>query len=284
MLAEELAQCPDDWKDYYQILRISPNADNNTITEAYHSLYHTLNVTLSDYTQETPYYAELLTDVNEAHKVLSDSATRTTYDRVFWLKYNSARVYIEEPVKYELVDIAQSITTRLSESLKGINWETIPLLSKITRPVVLGVSGAVVVVLFSGTSFAFANPEHPMAVPFKGMAITLTQATAGSVSLIAGVRETIAALELHIVSTSLQSMRMENGLKENPAITVSTNDMAHFPSPEHPLFPDYLDRRFSQFKYTVNSKGIISVDTSWAITDDLLDRIMQTIERLENNQ
>jgi hypothetical protein len=32
---------------------------------------------------------------------------------------------------------------------------------------------------------------------------------------------------------------------------VPTNDMASFPSAEHSLFPDYLDKRIIQFRYKI---------------------------------
>ena len=94
----------------------------------------------------------------------------------------------------------------------------------------------------------------------------------------------VATFERSVVSTALQSMRVEENLKEMPTVTAPTNDMAGFPSQEHPLFPNYLDRRFTQFQYTVDSKGIISVDTSWAITDAFLEKIEQTLDRLEKGE
>ena len=79
-------------------------------------------------------------------------------------------------------------------------------------------------------------------------------------------------------------MRVTEGLKVVPAVTVSTNDMACFPSLEHCLFPDYLDKRFSQFRYTVNSDGIVNVDTSGATTDALLEEIEQWLNRLKEEK
>ena len=73
-------------------------------------------------------------------------------------------------------------------------------------------------------------------------------------------------------------------MKRVPLVTVSTNDMTCFPSREHCLSPDYLDKRFGQFKYTVDSKGIVSVDTSWATTDAFLEKIKQLLDRLETRE
>lgn len=106
----------------------------------------------------------------------------------------------------------------------------------------------------------------------------------GAVELIEVVRGVGATSERKIVSTTLQSMRIQEGMKIVPAVTVPTNDMACFPSQECCLFPDYLDKRFSQFRYTVSSKGIVSVDTSWATTDDFIENIKQLIKRLEQGK
>ena len=118
----------------------------------------------------------------------------------------------------------------------------------------------------------------------KGIAITLTQASAGAISLIEDVRGVAATYERQIVSAALQAMRVEEDLKEFPPVPESTNDMMRFPSPEHRLFPGYLDKRFTQFKYTVDSKGIVSVDTSWATTDAFLEKIKQLLDRLEERE
>ena len=73
-------------------------------------------------------------------------------------------------------------------------------------------------------------------------------------------------------------------MKIVPTVTVPTNDMAWFPSQEHCLFPNYLEKRFSQFSYTVNSKGNVTVDTSWATTDGFIEHLKQLIERLERGK
>ena len=69
-----------------------------------------------------------------------------------------------------------------------------------------------------------------------------------------------------------------------PLVTMSTNNMTCFPSREYCLFPDYLDKKFSQFKYTVDSKGIVSGDTSWVTTDAFLEKIKQLLDRLEKRE
>ena len=74
-------------------------------------------------------------------------------------------------------------------------------------------------------------------------------------------------------------MRSTRGIQEairadllSPVAT-PTNDMLGFPSTENPLYPEYLDRRYSQFNYTVSAYGNVTVDTSVATTDAFLERI-----------
>jgi len=280
---EELARYPDDCKDYYKALRIGPSAESKAITAAYERLSRLYHEALSDKTKSIPLYSLMIREVNEAYQVLSDSISRTAYDHIFWLKYNVEGTEINKSAKYELVDLSQSISQEVSETGRGITWR-IPRLDKVTRRVVLGVVIVLFSILLGGTSLAFVKPEHVLAAPFRGIAITLTKASAGAISLIEDVRGIAATQERKIVSTALQSMRVEEGLKRAPLVTVSTNDMTCFPSREYCLFPDYLDKRFSQFKYTVDSKGIVSVDTSWATTDAFLEKIKQLLDRLEKRE
>jgi len=129
-------------------------------------------------------------------------------------------------------------------------------------------------IVVEGSSFTFAKPE-----PDATMARAKTSAV--PFDLIKEVREVSATYEHHIVSTALQLMRVTERVKAVPAVTVATNDMGSFPSPNHSLYPDYLAKRFSQFQYTVNDKGIISVDTVVTTTDTQLERIEKWLERLE---
>jgi len=151
------------------------------------------------------------------------------------------------------------------------------------RVILIAVISFLVIVL-GGTSFAFANPEHTVAAPFKGAAITAMKTSQGAIGLIEDVRAVVAMYERNTISGALQGMRAIEKLSEIPPVIVSTNDMANFPSSEHPLFPDYLDKRYSQFKYTTSSKGIINIDTSGATTDALLKRIRRLLNRLEGRQ
>ena len=282
-LDEELARYPDDWQDYYKILRIGPNAESSTITEAYERLSHIFSESLSDEAKGIRLYSQMKKDIDEAFQVLSDAFSRASYDYIFWLKCNANGVGIAESTKYELVSLSQSISAKLSETIRGITWK-IPLFDRVPRQAVLGAVVALLAMLLGGTSLAFAKPEHTLAAPFRGIAITLTETSAGAVGLIEDVRGIIASYERQIVSTALQELRVDESLKQIPAVKASTNDMSRFPSQEHPLFPGYLETRFSQFKYTVSDNGIVTVYTSGATTDAFLDKIKRLLNRLEEGK
>ncbi|MEK7354165.1 MAG: hypothetical protein AABZ77_06645 [Chloroflexota bacterium] len=279
-LDEELAKCSDDWKDYYEILHIGPSAEFTAISEAYELLHKRVHDGLPYVLKQMPSYVLLKDDVEEAYKVLSNPISRIEYDRVFWLRSNAANKVLEESAKREIINTSLSTRRRISKITRRIVVR-IPLLNKITRPVVIVAGAALIAVFLGGTSIAFAEPGHPLAAPFRGTAIVVTEISSRAVGLLQDIRGIAAVSERRVISTMLQSMRVEENLKEVPVVTVSTNDLAVFPSPEHALFPDYTDKRYSQFRYTVNSKGIVDVDTSWAVTDAFLDRLMQTLDRLE---
>ena len=283
---EELAQYPDDWKDYYQILRVSPSAESGTISAAYERLAHTYYEVLSDEAKKIPLYSLMIQESHEAYQVLSNPVKRTAYDRMFWLKYNIIKVETEDSDRREIVDLAQSIAHEVRDMLEGkrwVNWR-IPGWGKVTRRVVLGVVITLLAIFLGGTSLAFAKPGHALATPFRGVAITVVKTSSGAISLIEYIRGVVATHERSTVATALQTMRIEEGLEQVPPVAVSTNDMSGFPSREYSLFPDYLETRFSQFRYTVDSKGIVSVDTSWATTDAFLGKLKRLLERLEKRK
>ena len=202
------------------------------------------------------------------------------------LKYNIDKVEIGDSDRREIVDLAQSLAHEVRDMLEGgrwVNWR-IPGWGKVTRRVVLGVVITLLAIFLGGTSLAFAKPEHALATPFRGVAITVVKTSTGAISLIEYIRGIAATHERNIVSTALQSMRVDEGLEWVPQVTAPTNDMARFPSEEYHLFPDYLETGLSQFRYTVDSKGIVSVDTSWATTDAFLKKLRQLLERLEGRK
>jgi len=281
-LEEELAKYSGDWKDYYRILRISPGANSEIINEAFTRLSEVFSKKLPNETKRLPLYSLMLREINEAHQVLSDTEVRPSYDNVWWFKCNTANTNLAESAKYELVNLPQSIPSTLSDTLKELNWG-FPRISKAIRTVVIGTIIIFSSLVITGTTIVFAKPEHTLAAPFKGVAISVTKASAGAIGLIEEVRGIVAIYESKIVSTAVHSIRIDEKLERVPVVISATNDMAHFPSTEYPLFPEYLDTRYSQFRYTIDTKGIVSVDKSGTTTDAFLNRITQFISRLESN-
>ncbi len=104
-----------------------------------------------------------------------------------------------------------------------------------------------------------------------------------AIGLIDYARGIAASHERKVVSTALQSMSVDQEITQVDPLAISTNDMAEFPSRQYSLFPDYLDSRFSQFKYLIDNDGIVQVDTSRPTTDAFLDRIKQTLSKLEGD-
>ena len=171
-----------------------------------------------------------------------------------------------------------------SEEEKGAVGRRVPIWGKVTRQAVVAVAALLLLLFFSGTTLAFAQPEHALARLFKGMAITLTETGYGAVGLIENVRYIVSGYERNIVSTALQSMKVTEDLDAVPEVNVPTNDMSCFPSAECHLYPGYLDSRYSQFKYFVDNNGIVQVDVSGATTDTFLKRIKQLLYRLAEGE
>lgn len=98
----------------------------------------------------------------------------------------------------------------------------------------------------------------------------------GMLSLI----ETIAGFEEQVIQKSVQFMRIEEGLLDVPSVDIPTNDMASFPSAEHPLYPYYVARRYSRFKYTINSYGTVTVHAEGEAHQLLawIDRVLQLLQ------
>ena len=170
------------------------------------------------------------------------------------------------------------------EEEKDAVGRKVPIWGKVAPPAVLAVAVLLLLVFFSGTALAFAQPEHTLARPFKGMAITLTETGYGAVGLIENVRHIVSGYERNIVSTALQAMKVTEDLDAVPEVSVPTNDMAFFPSAECYLYPGYLDSRYSQFKYFIDNNGIVQVDVSGATTDAFLKRIKQLLYRLADGE
>lgn len=157
------------------------------------------------------------------------------------------------------------------------------LLIKNTERIILIAIISLLLIVAEGSSFTFAKPEPILKIPFQGLTVARAEASTVSSSFMEEVCAVSATYEHHVVSTALQLMRVTEGVKEIPAVTVATNDMGSFPSPEHSLYPDYLAKKFSQFKYTVNNGGIVSVDAAVTTTEAQLEEIAKWLERLEED-
>ncbi|MFC2006657.1 J domain-containing protein [Chloroflexota bacterium] len=227
--SEELTRHPDEWKDYYRILKICPRAESEAIIVAYRRLSHVLDEGLSDEEKRISLYSMKRREVNEAYQVLSDPVTRASYDRVFCLKRGAEDMGVEFSDKREIINLAQHIAQYMQE-IKTTVTLTVPGWGKVVVKTFLAAIIAIFLILFSGTSLALAKPEHTLATPFKGIAITLTKAASDAIVLIEDARGIVAMHERSIISTALQSMRSEESLKQITPVVVSTKDMACFPS------------------------------------------------------
>jgi hypothetical protein len=68
-----------NWEDYYEVLKVAPNADREIIRAAYRKFafkYHPDR-------NSAPSATDRFTAINEAHSVLSDPSRRSAYDRFF---------------------------------------------------------------------------------------------------------------------------------------------------------------------------------------------------------
>ena len=197
----------------------------------------------------------------------------------------SGRITIEEVKAEGQVVIETEFDSQQPPEEEGEVGSRTPIWGKVVQQAALAVAVLLFLVFFSGTALAFVQPEHALARPFKGMAITLTETSGyGAVGLIENVRYIVSGYERNIVSTALQSMKVTEDLDAVPEVSVPTNDIACFPSAECHLYPGYLDSRYSQFKYYVDNNGIVQVDVSGATTDAFLKRIKQLLYRLDEGE
>lgn len=129
--------------------------------------------------------------------------------------------------------------------------------------------------------FTLAQPGQDIEFSLMNSKISLGGAHASSSELIAEVQEVSALYEHYVVSTALQSMRVIDRVKRVPDVTIPTNDMTQFPSAEHSLYPDYVTKRYSQFRYTVDSDGIVDIYTAVPTTVLNLEQIEEGFKYAE---
>ena len=266
-----------DWKDYYRILAVNPDSSLREIRTRYRSLSSLYKHLAASYPNVAD-YSHRLSQVEEAFGVLSRRQERKSYDHVYQIK-----------IRDELVDAGDEFSEAIAQVAEQVRKRSKPhrnrLALKIPRKTLrigIAVIASVLIVGIAGTSVTFAYPDNAAAAPFRESAVALARTSARAIGLVEDVRAVAASHERSVISEMLQSMRVDLGLTRIPAVTVPTNDMSAFPSPEHPLYPMYLDRQFSGFKYTVDRYGIVQVDASTATTDALLHRIEEKIMSLEN--
>ena len=135
-----------------------------------------------------------------------------------------------------------------------------------------------------GTFLAMTKPASALATPFKGVATIVLEISSETTKLIDLAFTGVAEHERSTVVSMLNWMKGTRDLKEIPPVTVATNDMASFPSPEHPLFPEYVDKRFTQFKYTIDNNGVVIVDRSETMTRAIIKKIEQLLQQIEETR
>ena len=106
-----------DWKHYYQLLRISPDAAAATIASAYKRLTRVYRKLLSSKTQETQFFAARIADTEEAYRVLSSQSRRAAYDQVLREK----AIAYEAPVSDEIDRLVTLIAGQMAPG-EGKSW------------------------------------------------------------------------------------------------------------------------------------------------------------------
>lgn len=106
-----------DWKHYYQLLRISPEADEATITFAYKRLTRVYRKLLSLKTQKTEFFAGRIADTEEAYRVLSSKVRRAAYDQVL----RGKAIAYEAPVSDEIDRLVTLIAEQMAQG-EGKSW------------------------------------------------------------------------------------------------------------------------------------------------------------------
>jgi len=129
--------------------------------------------------------------------------------------------------------------------------------------------------------FTFAQPGDTVEFSLLNFKAPISEPKALSSDLLEEVQEISALYEHYVISTALQSMRVIEKVKDVPAVTLATNDMAMFPSTEHSLYPHYLTKRYSQFQYTVDCNGIVGIDTTSPTTVCHLAQLEDCLQSIE---
>ena len=135
--------------------------------------------------------------------------------------------------------------------------------------------------LLGSNHFTFAQHDNTMELTFMNSNLSAAESQALSSSLVTKAHDVSALYEHNVVSSALQAMRVLEGVKAVPAVNLATNDMAIFPSPEHSLYPHYLAKRYSQFKYTVDVDGIVGIEAASPATVLDIEQIEGCLKYIE---
>ncbi len=268
-----------DWKDYYKILGIPPGSTSLKVIIAYRQMVHLFDNSISETARNSSLYLEMFNNIKEAYQVLINRKRRKVYDQLYTAKAISMQA--KDPMTREIVQISgvmdDYLKTRQSQG-QPRRWH----LPVELRRVIIILAAAAVLAVFSGTSFAMAQPSNEISKIFKYPAIFTLRTGHHIIELFEVVRATAANYERNIIQTAVNSMRVIDNIEVIRPTTEYTNDMAAFPSLQNPVFPQYLDKRFSQYRYTINEFGILEVDASTATTARLLRNITSIIRELES--
>ncbi|MFC1919075.1 hypothetical protein ACFLWW_03800 [Chloroflexota bacterium] len=177
--------------------------------------------------------------------------------------------YLVEPLQYGKLyrcSVCRTALVLTQAEAVSMGGERRGLFSVVKQAIVMAVF-SVFMITTVGTSVTFAKANPVPADPFQEAAMPASWASAEIDKLLERVKGTIGTYEHSVVSESVQSMRVIEGLRDVPPVTVPTSDMKTFPTPQHSLFPGYLAKRYSQFRYTVSRDGIVSVEAPDARND-----------------
>lgn len=94
-----MEQYERNWKNYYEILQVSPNAELSVITAAYKRLARVYHPDVSKDSE----FRQKMTDINEAYEVLSDPVRRAEYDYAYRVKYPPQEEESEAPTEEEIM-------------------------------------------------------------------------------------------------------------------------------------------------------------------------------------
>ncbi len=273
-----LEEYPANWKNYYAILQLDVNDKPSAVKAAYKRLNRIFRSSLSEATRESRFYSRIIKETDEAYRVLSDPRRRLAYDNFYKARFSSPGVETDNEIADEIAWLSE-LTAR--DSFEKERQVQRILTTGNLRQAFLIVLASLAVLLTIGTSFALAAPGSAVARPFNGPAVLVLKTSSGTVALINDIRGVVARYERNIIQTSVQSMRVMENLSTVPTVSVPTSDMASFPSERNPLFPEYLDKRVSQFRYTCDQNGNVKVYSSTVATDEFLTKIEHLISELE---